>query len=116
MSVAEDRAWENLKDALFKKSLPRSRIAEYIKQSEDFQGDDPEEVMQDIETGQVQFELHLTAIGDTESLRKYGQIGCNANQIEALMLRSLERSMITKQQYLNFLQIEKDCAEYDDED
>ena len=35
--IAENRAWENLKDALFKKSLPRSRIAEYIKESDTFQ-------------------------------------------------------------------------------
>jgi hypothetical protein len=29
---------------------------------------------------------------------------------------SLLRGMITKEQYLDYLQIEKDCAEYDDED
>ena len=112
--AAEDIAWENLTDALFKKSLPRSQIAEYIRQSEEFQGEDPEEVMRDIESGQAQFELYLTAIGDTESLRKYGRLA-KMNEIEALMKCSLERGVITEEQYLDFLQIEKDCEEYDDE-
>lgn len=113
-SVAEDRAWENLKDALFKNSLPRSRIAEYIGQSEEFQGDDPEEVMRDIEKGQAQFELYLTAIGDTESLRKYSRLA-KMNETEALMKCSLERELITKEQYADFLQIEKDCKGNDNE-
>jgi hypothetical protein len=113
--AAESQAWENLKDALFKKSLSRSRIAEYIIQSEAFQGDDPEEIMRNIETGQARFELYLTAIGDTQSLGKYGRLA-KLNDIEALMKCSLERRLITEDQYLHFLRIQKDCEEYDSED
>lgn len=112
--VAEYRAWENLKDALFKKSQPRSLIAEYIRQSENFQGNDPEEIMQSLENTQVKFELHLTAIGDTESLRKYGRLP-KMNQTEAWMKCSFERGMITQEQCVEYLQIEKDCEEYDED-
>ena len=73
--VAESRAWENVLDALCTKSLPRSQIAEYIKESEAFEGEDPEDVMQSLESLQLKLELHLTALGDTESLKKYGRIG-----------------------------------------
>ncbi len=112
--VAESQAWENLKDALFKNSLPRSRIAEYIKQSEVFQGQDPEEIMRSLEKTQAKLELYLTAIGDTESLRKYGRLA-NMNETEALMKCCLERGVITEEQYLDYLQIEKDYKECDDE-
>lgn len=97
--AAEDIAWENIQTALFKKSLPRSRIAEYIKQCEAFQGEDPEEVMQNIERAQIRLELHLTALGDTEGLRKHGRIGCKENQVEALMKCMLARNMITQETY-----------------
>lgn len=83
---AEDQAWENLQDALFTKSLPRSKIAEYIKEHDAFQGEDPEEVMCSLERIQARLEIYLTAIGDTESLRKYGRIGCKTNQMDAFML------------------------------
>lgn len=96
---AESQAWENLINALFTKSLPRAKIAEYIKESNICQNRDPEEVMRELEGAQIKLELHLTAIGDTESLRKYGRIGCTTNQTEALMLCSLERGMITQKEY-----------------
>lgn len=113
--VAEDRAWENVKEALYTKNLPRSRIAEYIKESDVFQDEDPEEIMQCLEKGQAKLELYLTAIGDTESLRKYGMLS-KMNDTEALMKCSLERGLITEEQYADFLQIEKDCEENKDED
>lgn len=113
--AAESQAWKNLTDALFKKSLPRSRIAEYIKQSTDFQGDDPEEIMRNLESGQAKLELYLTAIGDTESLRKYGRLP-KMNEMEALMKYSLERRLITEEQYANYIQIEKNFKENKDED
>jgi hypothetical protein len=92
--IADDIAWENLTNALFTKSLPRSRIAQYIQQDETFQGEDPEEVMQNLENGQIKLELYLTALGNTKSLKKYGRIGCKANQDEALIQCSLKRGMI----------------------
>lgn len=104
--IAEDIAWKNLTNALFTKSLPRSRIAQYIQQDEAFQGEDPEEVMQNIERGQIRLELHLTALGDTEALRKYGRISCTENQIGALMKCSLERGMITQETYEEIMSIE----------
>ncbi len=112
--ASESKAWENVKNALFTKSLPRSKIAEYIKESDVFQEDDPEEVMQSLEKTQAQFELHLTAIGDTEALRKYGRLP-KMNQTEALMKCSFERGVITKEQYADYLQIKKDYAESDDQ-
>ena len=113
--VAESQAWENVQDALFSKSLPRSKIAEYIQESDVFQGEAPEEIMQDLESGQVKLELYLTAMGDTESLRKYGRLA-KMNDTEALMKCSLERGVITKEEYLYYLQIEKESKENDDED
>ncbi len=113
--AAESQAWKNLTDALFKKSLPRSRIAEYIKQSADFQENDPEEIMQNLESGQAKLELYLTAIGDTESLRKYGRLP-KMNEMEALMKYSLERRLITEEQYAYYIQIEKNFKENKDED
>ena len=71
--------------------------------------------MRDIETGQAKLELYLTAIGDTESLKKYGRLA-KMNETEALMKCSLERGLITEEQYLDFLQIEKDYKENYDED
>lgn len=113
--ASEFKVWENVKNALFTKSLPRSKIAEYIRQSEDFQGEYPEQIMQNLEKTQVQLELYLTAIGDTESLRKYGRLA-KMNDTEALMKCSLEMGIITEEQYADYLQIEKDCEESDDED
>lgn len=62
---AESQAWENLKTALFKKSLPRSKIAEYIKESDICQGKDPEKVMQCLESGQAKLELYERVISNT---------------------------------------------------
>jgi hypothetical protein len=105
---AESQAWENLINALFTKSLSRAKIAEYIKESNICQNRDPEEVMRELEGAQIKLELHLTAIGDTESLRKYGRIGCTTNQTEALMLCSLERGMITQKEYEEIMAIDDD--------
>ena len=77
---AESQAWENVLNALFTKSLSRSQIAKYIKESDIAKTEIPEEVMRELERTQAMLELHLTAIGDTESLRKYGRIGCNFNR------------------------------------
>ena len=114
--VAESRAWENVKDALYTKSLPRSRIAEYIKELEAFQGQDPEDVMRDLERGQVKLEVYLTAIGDTESLRKYGRLGIKIDDADALILCSLERGMITEKQYREFIATKEECSDEEDED
>ena len=111
--AVEDIAWENIKTALFTKSLPRSRIAQYIQQDETFQGEDPEEVMQNLENGQIRLELYLTALGDIERLRKYGRIGCKENQVEALMKCMLARNMITQETYEETMSI-KDEEEDDD--
>lgn len=111
--VSEGRAWENLQDALYTKSLPRSRIAEYIKESDTFQDKDPEEVMRSLEKTQMKLELHLTAIGDTESLRKYGRLGIKIDDADALMLCSLQRGMITEEQYREFMTVKE---EYPDEE
>lgn len=105
---AESRAWENVLNALFTKSLPRSKIAEYIKESDICINRDPEEVMRELESTQVGFELYLTAIGDTESLRKYGRIGCKVNQIEALMQCSLKLGMISQKDYEEIMAIDDD--------
>lgn len=105
---AESQAWENLINALFTKSLSRAKIAEYIKESNICQNRDPEEVMRELEGAQIKLELHLTAIGDTESLRKYGRIGYTTNQTEALMLCSLERGMITQKEYEEIMAIDDD--------
>lgn len=71
--------------------------------------------MRNIETAQARLELYLTAIGDTQSLRKYGRLA-KMNETLALMKCSLERGVITEEQYLDFLQIEEVCKENDDED
>lgn len=114
---AESRAWENVLDALYTKSLPRGQIAEYFKESDAFQDDDdPEEMMQNLEAGQAKFELYLTAIGDTESLRKYGQLGNTMNQDDAFMLCSLERGMITQEQYREFVEMKEKYPDEEDED
>jgi hypothetical protein len=113
--VAESQAWENLKDALFKKSLPRSRIAEYIRECDVFQDQDPEGVMQSLEETQAKLELYLTAVGDTESLRKYGRLP-KMNETEALPKCLLQMGLMTEEHYASYLQAEKDCEEYDDED
>jgi hypothetical protein len=105
---AESQAWENVLNALFKKSLSRSKIAEYIKESDVCQNRDPEEVMRELESTQARLELHLTAIGDTESLRKYGRISCKLNEMEALMRCSLERGMITQKDYEEVMAVEDD--------
>ncbi|MGK5594255.1 MAG: hypothetical protein ACSNEK_02730 [Parachlamydiaceae bacterium] len=106
----ESQTWDNLINALFTKSLPRAKIAKYIKESDICQNRDPEDVMRELEGAQIKLELHLTAMGDTESLRKYGRIGCTTNQTEALMLCSLERGMITKKEY------EEIMATHDDDE
>ena len=114
---AESQAWENVLDALFTKSLPRSRIAEYIKESDAFEGEDPEDVMQSLESMQLKLELHLTALGDTKSLRKYGRIGIGKmNDFDALMLCSLQRGMITEDQYREFVAIKEEYPDEEDED
>lgn len=113
---AESRAWENLQDALYTKSLPRSRIAEYIKESDTFQDRDPEEVMRSLEKTQMKLELYLTAIGDTESLRKYGRLGIKIDDADALMLCGLERGMITEEQYREYMAIKEAYPDEEDED
>lgn len=105
---AESQAWENVLNALFTKSLSRSKIAQYIKESDICQNRDPEELMRELERTQARLELHLTAIGDTESLRKYGRIGCTTNQVEALMLCSLERGMISQKDYEEVMAVDDD--------
>ena len=111
--AAEDRAWENVLDALFTKILPRDKIAEYIKESEVFQDRDPEEVMRSLESGQAKFELYLTAIGDTESLKKHGRIGLKINDVDALMLCGLQLGAFSESSYMEYLAIK---AEYPDEE
>ena len=82
--TAEYRVWENVKYALFTKSLPRSKIAQCIKESDTFQDKDPEEVMQSLENVKARLDLYLLAIrGD----------------FNALMKCSLEQGMITQEQY-----------------
>jgi hypothetical protein len=80
------------------KLLPRSRIAEYIKECEAFQDEDQEEVMKNLESGQLRLELFLMALGDTSSLRKYGWIYKNnpINSTEALMKCCVMRGMMTQ--------------------
>lgn len=105
---AESQAWDNVLTALFTKSLPKSKIAEYIRESDVCQNRDPEEIMRELEMAQARLELHLIAIGDTESLRKYGRISRKVDQIEALMQCSLERGMITKKNYEEIMAIDDD--------
>ncbi|MBS0272679.1 MAG: hypothetical protein JSR85_08565 [Proteobacteria bacterium] len=69
------------------------------------EGEDPEEVIQNLEDGQFKLELYLTAIGDTDSLKKYGRIGLKMNDTEALMRCSLERGLITKETYEQIMAI-----------
>lgn len=106
--AAESQAWDNLLNALFTKSLPRSRIAEYIGASDVFKGEDPEEVIQSLEDGQFKLELYLTAIGDTDALKQYGRIGLKMSDTEALMRCSLERGMITQKEYEEIMGIPDD--------
>ncbi len=113
---ADDIAWENIQTALFTKSLPRSRIAQYIQQDETFQGEDHEEVMRNLENGQIRLDLYLTALGDTEGLRKYGRIGCKENQVEALFKCMLERDMITQETYEETMSIKDEAAAFDDDE
>lgn len=88
--LAEAQAWKNVQHALFTKSLPRSKIAQYIKENEEFQKSDPEEVMRNLESGQEKLELYEKAMrGD----------------IDALMKCSLIRGMITQEAYEELIAI-----------
>jgi len=88
---AEHQAWENLQEALHTKSLPRSQIAEYIKQSEVFQDEDPEEVMHNLESGKARVDMYECALN-----------GGNAGEI---MRRALTFGVVTQEQYNEFLEI-----------
>jgi hypothetical protein len=57
-----------------------------------------------------------SAIGDTESLRKYGRIGNKIDDVDALMLYSLQRGMITEEQYREFVAIKEEYPDEEDED
>lgn len=105
---AESQTWENIKNAIFTKSLHKSKIAQYIAEQDAFRDRDPEEVVCELERGQKKLELHLTAIGDIESLRKYGRTNYTINQIDALILCSLERGLIIKKDYEAILAIYND--------
>ena len=64
----------------------------------------------------MKLELHLTAIGDTESLRKYGRLGIKIDDADALMLCRLERGTITEEQYREFMAIKEEYPDEEDED
>lgn len=96
---AESQAWDNILNALFTRSLSRHKIAEYIRELDLFEGENPEEVMQSLEEGQLKLELYLKDIGDTDALKEHGRIGLKMNDTEALMRCSLERGMITQNEY-----------------
>lgn len=113
--LAESNAWENVTDALFTKSLPRSRIAAYIKEDDTFKGEDPEEIMRDLESAQAKLEIYLTAMGDTESLRKYGRLA-KMNDTESLMKCSLMSGAITQEEYQEFIEIKKNHDDDDEDD
>lgn len=50
LGEVESNIWENIKNAIFTKNLPRTKIAQYIEEREAFQGKDPEEVIQNLES------------------------------------------------------------------
>lgn len=81
---AESQSWENVKNALFNKSQPKSKIAKYIAEREVFQDSDPEEVIQSLESCKAKIDLYQKAM--------------NGN-FAAIMQCSLERGMITQDQY-----------------
>lgn len=64
--------------------------------------------MRELESAQAKLVLYLTAIGDTKSLRKYGRIGCKFDEIEALMRCSLERGMITQEDYEEVIAVDEE--------
>lgn len=105
---AESKALDNVLNALFTKSLPRLKIAEYIKDLDIFEGENPEEVMQNLEKGQAKLEQYLMAIGDTDSLKKYGRIGLKMDDSEALFRCCLERGMISQKDYEEIMAIDDD--------
>ena len=70
--------------------------------------------MRNIERAQAKLELYLTAIGDTESLKKYGRLA-KMNEAEALPKLLFEMGLMTEEHYADYLQIKKDYAESDDQ-
>lgn len=69
--IVESRIWENLLDALHKKKIPRSQIKKYISEEHAHLGDDPEEIMNSIESGREKTDLYEKAMsGDTDALLK----------------------------------------------
>lgn len=67
----ESHIWANIKRALFTKSLPRIRIAQYIGEREAFLGRDSEEVIQSLESLKERVDLFRKAFsGDFVSLLK----------------------------------------------
>lgn len=61
-SIAESKAWDNVKNSIFSKSLPRSKIVDYIKELDIFQGREAEEVMRGLKEGQEKLEMYLMAL------------------------------------------------------
>lgn len=51
-----------------------------------------------------------------EKLHLYGKVMNGEASCQEIVYLSFLRGMITKEQYLDYLQIEKDCAEYGDEE
>lgn len=81
---AESQSWENVKNALFNKSQPKSKITKYIEEREVFQDSDPEEVIQSLERCKAKIDLYQKAMN---------------GDFAAIMQCSLERGMITQDQY-----------------
>jgi hypothetical protein len=103
--VAASRAWDNLCEALHTQSLPRDKIAEYIRES-DLEGD-PEEIMHTLEAGKAQLKLYEMALHVDDS------------DVTELIEASVMRGVITEGQYTKFLDIKKEypiAYPEDDED
>jgi hypothetical protein len=92
--VAEGNTWENIKEALYSKSLPRSQIGEYLIERGLLGHDDPESLMRILESTKQRIDIYERALsGDTMALLKL----------------SLNEGKITQKEY-------DESAEMDDED
>ena len=93
LDTAEAQIWENLKHALFAKSLPRSKIAQYIEEKEVFKDRDSEEVMQSLESCKEKVDLFRKAL---------------AGDFVSSMKCSLLAGMITQEQYKEAMAIPRE--------
>lgn len=86
--IVESRVWENIKEALYTKSLPRSQIGEYIREGGLCGYDDPESYMKSLEETKTKMDLWDCVMNDNTD-----------KDTQALFKVMLECRMMTQGEY-----------------